>query len=262
MSTVNECCEPCSFTPPTQVPGAPGDDGAPGAAGANGINAFTFTTAGFVIPTVGANVTVSVVDSSWMAVGQNVFVAGPANFSVASKPNATSVILTFLGYKGDEAVGSTISAGAQVSPAGVQGPDHTMLPTVSSYVLGGSQSLTDSSVQLLTNSATLAVGTYLLLATVRLDFANATIGSSRTITLKLREVTNGPADVANAIAHLETGTPTAANNTLAVVPMPPVQYTAAANDKIEIFGMIDTAGSGDVGDVDVIEASILAIKLF
>lgn len=253
------CCDPCNYVPPQNIPGAPGIDGAAGAAGADGVNAFTQTTADFSVPLVGANVTVSLINSDWMTVGQVVVVAGPANFTVASKPTSTSAILTFLGYPNDVAPATNIATGASVSPAGLIGPNQTLLPAVASYGLAGSQALTNSFAALLSNAVTLADGTYLLLATVRLDFIGATFAASKTITLKLRETSLG-ADVADAIVNLESGTPTTATQTFAVVALPPVTFAATAGNIVKVFGQV--AAVPGAGDLKVIEVSIIAIKLF
>jgi hypothetical protein len=195
-----------------------------------------------------------------MVAGQNIYIPGAGYFAVVSKPTTTSTILTYLQYAGNTETGETVAAGAGVSPAGTQGPNATLLPTLSDYGVGGSQALTDSSVQLLTASVTLTTaGNYLLMATVRLDKDVVTFPVSQTITLKLRETTVG-ADVPNAIVNLATGTPTAESGTLAIAAIPPVDYTATAGDEIQIFGSIDATAYA--GAIEAVEISLLAIKLF
>lgn len=123
MSAPVDCCNPCSVTPPVNIPGPPGADGGAGTPGTDGVNAFTFVTGlGFVLPAVGSNVSAPVASNEWMSVGQNVFAEGPANFQVVSLTGTTNVTLKFLGYSGDLAPGNNISAGAKVSPSGLQGP--------------------------------------------------------------------------------------------------------------------------------------------
>lgn len=85
-----------------------------------------------------------------MVVGQNVVVAGPANFRVSSKPNAASAILTFLDYPGDVAVGATITSGAQVGPSGYE------------PVLSGITSLTDNTTGVASNTLAAPAGVYTL----------------------------------------------------------------------------------------------------
>lgn len=121
MGPLIDCCSPCC--PTTTVTMTPGPEGIQGTAGVNGINggsSYTITTANFVVPAVGANVTVSVADSSWMVIGEKVVVQGPATFQVISLPTVNSAVLKFMGYVDDVAVGATIVAGASVGPSGSQ----------------------------------------------------------------------------------------------------------------------------------------------
>lgn len=261
MSIPSDCCNPCVTTPPVNIPGVAGIDGAPGAAGAPGQNAYTIVTApGFNVPALNANVAVPVANALWMIPGQNVIVAGPANFQVVSINNALSVNLKFLGYTGDVVPGTAIAAGAGISPAGLQGPNFTLLPAITSYALAGSQALTNSFAQMLSNQLTLTAGTYLLMATARLDFVGATFAASENVELKLRETTNGPADIANAVVNLATGSPTLITATFAAVALPPVTYAAATGDTIELYGTV--AAAPGAGDLEVIEVGLIAIRLF
>jgi len=121
MNGLLDCCSPCCATVVNvQIPGPEGASGTNGAAGTNGGNSYTISTANFVVPAVGANVTVSVADSSWMVVGEKVVVQGPATFQVISLPTVNSAVLKFMGYVDDVAVGTTIVAGAAVGPSGSQ----------------------------------------------------------------------------------------------------------------------------------------------
>lgn len=260
MASGQECCAPCPTVQTVNVPGAPGADGQAGNDGADGINSFTTSTANFVVPNVGDQVTVLVADSSWMTTGQPVFVEGAGAFQVVSKPGTSSVVLEYLDYAGNTHTGETIATGAQISPSGTQ-PDVTLLPAINDYHVAGSQALTNSSVALLSTTVTLTTpGTYLLTASARLDFDNATTVANQTVTLKLRETNNGPADVADAVRGIATGVVTTQTHTLAATDLPQVTYTAAAGDVIELFGLIDSVPY--IGDVNVVETSILAIRLF
>jgi len=130
MSGLSDCCSPCPETQTVNVPGVAGDAGAAGADGTNGVNAFTVVAADFIIPAVGNTVLVTVGDSTWMVVGQNIFIEEPANFVVDSIPGPSTVLLEFLGYTGDASPGATISTGAGVSPGGLEGPSSVgALPT-------------------------------------------------------------------------------------------------------------------------------------
>lgn len=257
------CCSPCPTPTPVNIPGTPGSAGAPGASGANGINAFTITTSNFTVPAIGNTVTIAVGVSSWAVVGENVFIFGPSNWNVTAIPTASSLTVKFLGYTGDVAPTTVIGAGAGVTPSGLIGTSQTLLPAITSYVVGGSQALTTSSLQLLTTNITLpTLGSYLIFGRLRLDLVGATFAANQTVTVKLREVTNGPADLANTTVGTGTGTPTTQNATLAIIAFPQVIYTAAVNDKIEIFGTVSVAPTGNVNGLQAIEASLVAIKLF
>lgn len=129
MNTIvagSDCsCDPCPSPSGggSGPPGAPGANGSDGAAGAAGANAFTITTAGFTMPAVSSSVTVAVTDSSWMAVGQIVYVQSAGYFSVNSKPTTTSASLTNLGYSVNVAPTTVVGSGKNVSPGGVKGTD-------------------------------------------------------------------------------------------------------------------------------------------
>jgi len=257
------CCPPCPDVQVENIPGPEGENGQNGTDGTNGFNAYTITTSDFVVPlNDGATpVTVAVGNSAWANAGQIIFIQGAGYFQCVSKPDTTHMILVYLDYAGNTNTGNTISAGAGVSPGGLQGPDATLLPVQSSYAVGGSQALTNSSVQLLSISVTLpTTGKYLLLATCRLDFVAATFSADETVALKLRETNNGPADVANAVANLKTPMTTLQTYTFDTVSFPAVVYTAQAADVIKLFGSV--GNSPYSGALQAIEGSILAIPLF
>ncbi len=141
MSVQN--CE-CACPDPTivEVPGQPGEDGAAGDAGTNGVNAYTNLTSDLLIPAINSNVTASVVNSAWMALGQIVIVSDgteQGTFEVVAVPNALSVELMFLGYPSDSAPASTILEGTgtgtdgRVSPSGELPVLAAPLPTAVNY---------------------------------------------------------------------------------------------------------------------------------
>lgn len=123
------CTDVCDSPSSTQVPGPAGADGADGAAGSNGLSAVSLTTAQFTQPAVNSNVTVSVGSSSWMAIGQVVFVQNGGYYSVQSLPDSTSVSLKNLGYDGNAAPTTIIAALNTVSTSGPKGADGAT-PTV------------------------------------------------------------------------------------------------------------------------------------
>ncbi len=260
MTTPASCCAPCPTVETVNVPGVQGPPGDDGTNGADGIDAFTNTTADFIVPAVNANVAVSVANNAWMVIGQPAFVQGPAHFVVAGKTGSTIATLTFKGNVGDVAPGATITTGAGVSPAGIQGAG-TLIPALTDYHVAGAGALTNTPTRLLSSQVTLATaGTYLLFATCRLDFAGATFAASQTVTIKLRETTLGPADLANALVKCQTGIVTTITATLFVLPIPPVTYAASAGATIQVFGDVGVAPSA--GALNAVEVGILAIKLF
>lgn len=123
-----DCCNSCDDVLTTTIPGATGATGAAGADGTDGVNAFTTLTAGFVMPAELANVVATVADTSWMVLGQVLFVQTAGYMQVAAIGGATSVTLTNLEntatsiYPGNAAPGAAIPNGSKVGPGGVTGP--------------------------------------------------------------------------------------------------------------------------------------------
>lgn len=113
------CIPKCSTSQTVNIPGVAGADGL------DGQNAFTqVVSPGFVVPAVGFAVAapgIPVVSSDWCAIGQTIVCDGPATFTVLAKPDSTHISGVFLGATGDVIPGTVISAGANVSPAGVPG---------------------------------------------------------------------------------------------------------------------------------------------
>lgn len=114
-----DCCKPCTTPATTQIPGPQGPAGANGTDGLDGVDSYTETTAGFTMPAVGSNVTVSVVNSLWMVLGQVVFVAVAGYMLVVGKPNSVSATLQNLGYSGGGGGGGAGSFAGHGSPEGV-----------------------------------------------------------------------------------------------------------------------------------------------
>jgi hypothetical protein len=251
------CCTSC---PEVQTTDIPGSEGPAGTDGADGVDAFTVTTADFIVPALSGSVTISGANFSWAQIGQPVFVQGAGMFEVTAKAsNNLSITVTYLDYDSNTETGTTISAGAGVSPGSFQ-PSSTLLPAVTDYHTAGSQALTDSALQLLSSEVTLAAKSYLILARVRLDFNGTTTLANRTVTLKLRETTNGPADLSNTTVGAGTGIVTDASGTFEILDLPPVVYAAAAGDTVQMFGIISSVPY--VGDVLAVEVSIVALPLF
>lgn len=279
-----DCCPPCP-TVTVNVPGAPGTNGAAGAAGAAGINAFTITTGNFTIPALNANVTVSVANSSWAGIGQNVFVSDGthlANFSVTSVPDGQTLQLKYLQYPGDSATAAVINSGATVSPSGLIG---TSPATPISIANGGTNAATKGAAQtnlglgqnpLIATSAGLSqaitasfvevgtcdvqvvsTGTYLLLGTAIISMNGVTFASSRNITLKIRNITQG-VDIASSVFPTEVLTTTNIPSfSLAVAFVS--DATAVANDHYQLMITIDVINSA--GTLNTTSGSLCAVPL-
>ena len=109
----------------TNVVIAPGPRGLPGTDGTNGtdgVNAYTTTTSGFTMPAVSSTVSVSVGSTAWLSTGQTVYVEDAGYLTVSSVTDATTVVLTNLGYPGNAAPTTVIATGRQFSAGGLQGP--------------------------------------------------------------------------------------------------------------------------------------------
>ena len=117
-------CEPCAASPcPETSPGPPGPQGpagANGAAGANGIDAISITSAGFTVPNVGFSVAISADETTWMVVGQNVYVGNAGYYQVVSQSGMGAQLMN-LGSAGNASPGTVVAAGQTISPAGPPG---------------------------------------------------------------------------------------------------------------------------------------------
>lgn len=99
-----------------------------GSNGLNGYNAFTVTTASFVLPAVGASVTIAVSASGqytgiWAILGQIVYISDGVDaeyFEVTTAGTQTAIGVKNLGYVGTT-VGNTFGSGSKVSPSGLRG---------------------------------------------------------------------------------------------------------------------------------------------
>lgn len=117
------CCQPseCAIPEPSQGPqGIPGPTGPAGSNGTNGVNAFTFSTSGFTQPAIGNNVAVPVLDGTWAAVGQILFVQ-TAGFMKVIANGSTSLTLQNVGADDNASAGTNIGTNSQIVPAGYAG---------------------------------------------------------------------------------------------------------------------------------------------
>lgn len=113
-------------------PGADGTNGTGGGDGSDGINAFTVTTADFNQPAELATVVVSVAESSWAAIGQNVFIPVGGYYEVTAIVAGTLTLKNLKDTTTDAYLSNAdpftttatpIVSGSAVSPGGIQGPN-------------------------------------------------------------------------------------------------------------------------------------------
>ncbi len=98
-----------------------GERGADGEVGSQGANAFTITTGTFTVPAVSSTVNVSVQDTSWMGVGQVLFIETAGYYIVSSISSSAVVVLQNTGYTGNAAPTTLIAVSQKTSPGGVSG---------------------------------------------------------------------------------------------------------------------------------------------
>jgi hypothetical protein len=236
-----------------------------GADGAPGVNAFTFTTANFTVPAINSNVTIAVANTSWMALGQNLFISDgttQGNFQVVTVLSSTSVIVKFLGYPGDGAPGAAVVSGATVSPAGLKG---AAAPTATSAFGNGAVYSITATPALLALGTTIpqvtipTTGNYLLAAWVRYDYNAATFAANRSVTTKIRNTT-GAADVTGSTRVFLTEIITTKTFTAEGYVVALIAYAGTAGDVLEVWGSISVLPTA--GSLDVVEASIVAFGPF
>lgn len=110
------------------VPGQQGATGAAGTNGTNGTSSFTTLTANMTMPAEGANVTVSVADTTGFTSGQTVFVQGAGFMEVQTISSSTQMVLKNLesaanrAYAANVVAGTVIASGNKIVSGGVQGP--------------------------------------------------------------------------------------------------------------------------------------------
>ena len=275
MLGLESCCAPCPCpeTETVNVPGLEGPAGTDGTDGTNGVSAFTLTTDDFTIPPADGTtpVTVEVADTSWMAVGEPLFMPDGLFFLVDAIIDSTHVSVVYPDWEANVNAGNVISAGTIVTPSGWQ-PAAPSLPSVdaiSKYAdaAGGNYAIQDGGYALVTFATSGAqqitlttAGTWMLYARARVDYTGATFAAVRAVNLKLHRQNNTPTDVTNSTAGFSTEIITTLTYTAHFVVFPPVMYTTAVTtDIIEMMAQIDTEPTA--GTIDIAEADIVAVYL-
>ncbi len=268
-----DCCTscPCPDTETINIPGIPGENGEPGADGQNGTSAFTVTTDDFVIPPADGTtpVTVEVADTSWMAVGEPLFMPGGLFFLVDAIIDGTHVSVVSPSWEANVNAGNTVSSGASVVASGWQpaAPTGNSIDAISKYGSGTAHTITGASFAAVTfgtsgsQEVTLTTaGSWMLYARARVDYVGATFAAVRTVSLKLRRTNNTAGDVTSAASAFKTQIITTLTFTAMELIIPVVQYdTALATDTIQMQVAIDTDPSA--GSIQIVEADIVAVYL-
>jgi hypothetical protein len=134
LPSASPCCTPCPSPTTTDIPGPPGDPGTPGTNGTNGKNAFTTVGVQFAMPTYGGTVVVTVVDSSFMAVNELVYLGvtggaaqGTLQVTLITSPTIITLKNVATGntsadaYASNSAPTTTFAVGTVITPIGQQG---------------------------------------------------------------------------------------------------------------------------------------------
>jgi hypothetical protein len=117
------------------VQGPQGLSGINGTNGANGVNAYTTTTASFAQPAVNSSVNITVANSSWIAVGQYIYIQATGYYLVNTVPTSTSINATLKIY--ETAPASTITSNKKVTPSGSVLFNGSLTTLVVSNLTGG-----------------------------------------------------------------------------------------------------------------------------
>ena len=225
--------------------------------GADGINAFTVTSANFDVPAISASVAIEVGDSSWMTVGQNVFVEGAGMFEVTAKTDDTHFTGEYLDYVGNVNSSNTIAAGASVSPGATQ-------PVLLSQVItefngdGLAYDITNSYATV--TGATVAVpatGLYKIEAIVTVRYDGVTFAASRTLSLRVRNTTQSTTE---SETTRETGTQTTTTFPDIDYVLPVVSNTLTAADVLEVQVFLDTVESAGSSTVESVSLAITPLN--
>lgn len=110
--------------PSIEIVGPAGPQGLPGpsgSSGTNGENAFTTLSSSFSQPLPNSSVTTTVANPDWLIPGMSIFITTGGYYTV-NTVTGHAINITNTGAAGNASSSTTIPAGSQVSPAGIQGP--------------------------------------------------------------------------------------------------------------------------------------------
>ncbi len=267
--SLDSCCTPCPTVTVTNVPGVEGPAGTDGTNGTNGQSAFTLTTADFIIPPAddATPVTVAVASTTWMAVGEPLFIPGAGFVLVVAIIDSLHVQVKYPAWEANTHAGATITAGASVVASGWQpaAPSLPAIAPISKYGSGTTHTITGASFAAVTFGTSGAqeitlttAGTWMVFARARIDVVGATFAAVRTVSLKLRRTNNTAGDVTSSPCAAKTQIITTLTFTMFDKGFPPVAYvTANVNDVLQMQVAIDTDPTA--GSIQIVEADLVAV---
>jgi hypothetical protein len=266
-------CSPCgSNTPTTNIPGSAGQ------------GAYTTTNGAFTIPAANGVTTVDipVVSTAWMGAGQYLAIPGlvlgqVGIFQVQSFPSASTVRVVYPAFSSNTHAGDVIPSGYAVVASGreistpvsiVNGGTGSATKALAQTALGLGQDSVNANTSGLTQAITAsfvqvgamaaaipAAGSYQLRCSVTLDFLGVTFAAVQTISIKLRNATQG----------VDLGTTTFTVRPITTINYPNFQYAinpilyaaGVAADSIQALitvSVINSAGTLQVtaGNIEMI----------
>ena len=149
LNNNTDCCESTCTNTTVNVAGPTGPAGAAGSNGtngSNGVNAYAFTTAGFTVPSVSANVSLSVDNATPWANGMIIFIQVAGYYEVVGTSGGT-INAKNLGYTGNAAVGQAVATNRLIAGAGIKGDTGTSGTTFSGFTNAGDIITRDGSAQ-------------------------------------------------------------------------------------------------------------------
>lgn len=133
MNDLVSCLPRISSIPGPRGPA--GNAGTSGSAGTNGVTPTTTTTSPFTMPAGGAEVTITVGATSWMAIGMPLFIETAGNFVVVTVISGTTVrVAAQVAAAGNAVAGTVIASGKKVVTGAVMTPDSSVTDSLANRI--------------------------------------------------------------------------------------------------------------------------------